>query len=89
MTIVNLSPPKEYTYDDIIDFGKYKGFTVEEVLDKNPGYLIWSHSHIAWFILSEEVKGDAMSLILTNNYRGVPSEDEDELDYDPYYLTDD
>jgi hypothetical protein len=33
--------PKLTEFSQKIDFGKYKGMTVEEVIDIDPGYILW------------------------------------------------
>ena len=35
-----------------LTFGKYKGKTVQEVIDQNPRYLDWALGTIEWFGLS-------------------------------------
>lgn len=30
-----------YDLDDVMDFGKYKGKSVEDVLEEDPSYLLW------------------------------------------------
>jgi len=33
---------KVSTFEDLINFGKYKGQTVEDVIDKDPQYIEWA-----------------------------------------------
>lgn len=35
------SLPKITSVDDVMTFGKYKGQTIEKILDENPGYIVW------------------------------------------------
>jgi uncharacterized protein (DUF3820 family) len=43
----------EHGWDYVFTFGKYKGKTVRDVMDENPGYLIWAHeSGAAYFTQS-------------------------------------
>jgi len=39
-----------------LTFGKYKGKTVQEVIDQNPRYLDWCLETIEWFDLSAEAR---------------------------------
>jgi hypothetical protein len=40
--------------DGKLTFGKYKGLTVREVIEENPGYLVWAISNIEWFNLDSQ-----------------------------------
>ena len=44
--------------DDEITFGKYGGYTVREVLDKNPGYLRWCIENLDGIKFSEDVEAE-------------------------------
>lgn len=46
---------KRYGISDTINFGKYKGDTIEKVLEKDPKYLLWAVEHIEWFELNDDV----------------------------------
>lgn len=50
---------------DKIFFGKYKGKTIQEVMDdyEDYQYLIWAHENISWFELDEELYGDLNILL--------------------------
>jgi hypothetical protein len=39
--------------DDILNFGKYKNWTIQEVIDENPDYLAWAIDNIEWFNLDK------------------------------------
>lgn len=39
----------------ILNFGKYKGKTIEYVLKWNPEYLVWAHTTIKWFKLEDNL----------------------------------
>ncbi len=43
-----------YNIDDSFDFGKYKGKTIEELLNENPGYVDWLIRNVGGFALSDE-----------------------------------
>lgn len=40
-------------------FGRHKGFTVGEVLDQNPSYLVWAYENVESFTLSSPVLTEA------------------------------
>lgn len=41
-----------YNIDDVFDFGKYKGKTIEDLLKENPGYVDWLIRNFRGFALS-------------------------------------
>ena len=41
------------TLADILRFGKYRGKTVKEVIDLNPGYILWMHDE--GFVIDDAV----------------------------------
>lgn len=43
-----------YNIDDEFDFGKYKGKTINELLNENPGYIDWVIRNVDGFALSRE-----------------------------------
>jgi len=52
---------KEYELEDIINFGKYNGSTIKEIVNasilyRNGNYLIWCSENIPNFKLSDTVK---------------------------------
>jgi len=58
-----------YDIDSELKFGKYKPksptediLTIEEVIQKDPGYLVWCHENVAWFALTEDLYLDACGL---------------------------
>jgi hypothetical protein len=44
---------KEFSLSDKLTFGKYKGYTIEDVLEDDPNYLEWAIDEIEWFELDE------------------------------------
>lgn len=34
---------KQIDFDFVFDFGKYSEYTAREVLDEDPGYIVWLH----------------------------------------------
>lgn len=56
---------QEKTLDDIINFGKYKGKTIHQVLHSDASYLVWAHNNIKWFKLSEGVYNEAIDKAYT------------------------
>jgi len=54
---------KKVLVDDIfyvMEFGKFKGFTVGEVFDKEPSYLVWAHETCGHFALSDDMYQQAL-----------------------------
>lgn len=51
--------PEMYTIRSILDFGKYKGNTVEDILHYDPGYILWAIDNIEWFRASLNVTKQA------------------------------
>lgn len=47
--------PVHYSYESVLDFGRYKGKTVEYVVGFDPDYLVWAAETIEWFDLDEDV----------------------------------
>jgi hypothetical protein len=45
-----------------LDFGKYRGKTLEQILKTDPGYLVWIHDHTERGIVSEELYKQAKEL---------------------------
>jgi hypothetical protein len=48
-----------YGLADKLNFGKYKGIAVKELVEENPNYLLWCEENIAWFKLSTFARRDA------------------------------
>jgi hypothetical protein len=44
---------KNFSLNDKLTFGKYKGYTIEEVLESDPNYIEWAIDEIEWFELDE------------------------------------
>lgn len=40
-------------------FGKYKGHTIESILEENPKYLLWAHSKTSIFRMTDELIAEA------------------------------
>jgi hypothetical protein len=38
-----------YDLDTILGFGKYKGYTVEQILEQDPSYLFWLLENVERF----------------------------------------
>lgn len=58
-----------YDIDSELKFGKYKPksptediLTIEDVIERDPGYLVWCHENIDWFALTEDLYLDACGL---------------------------
>ena len=46
---------KLYSTDTILDFGKYRGIELKDVLTSHPSYLKWCVDTIEWFIVMPEI----------------------------------
>jgi hypothetical protein len=57
---MGFSEVKELGLDDLINFGKYKGKTVHQVLHMDASYLVWAHDKIEWFKLKEGIHAEAV-----------------------------
>jgi hypothetical protein len=85
------STNKLYNPDDTLNFGKYNGRKIKDILDFDPEYLVWASNTITWFILPENIRiyayKKATSLIgknLKHNYRNyIDPEDS------PFWFEDD
>lgn len=52
-----------YNLESVMDFGKWKGHTVRDVIQINPVYVMWAHDHVKQFKLPSYIV-DALVLIL-------------------------
>lgn len=43
-----------YTEETILDFGKYKGFTLDLIISTDPNYIIWCVENVEWFNFDSE-----------------------------------
>ena len=48
--------PNEYGLYNRLKFGKYKGEYVQDVIEKDPDYLLWCLDNIDWFKLTKETE---------------------------------
>jgi hypothetical protein len=46
-----------FRLDSKMTFGQYKGWTIEDILKKDPEYLGWAEDTIDWFELDNEAEG--------------------------------
>lgn len=52
-----------YDLESVMDFGKWKGYTVRDVIHRDPVYIMWTHDHVKKFKLPADVV-DALITIL-------------------------
>lgn len=52
-----------YDLESVMDFGKWKGHIVRDVIQRDPIYVMWAHDHVKKFKLPAEVV-DALITIL-------------------------
>ncbi|MBT3421200.1 MAG: hypothetical protein HOB17_12380 [Candidatus Marinimicrobia bacterium] len=50
----NLKEPKEYSLTSKFDFGKFKGKTLNEVLETHRSYIKWSILNVGHFFINEK-----------------------------------
>lgn len=72
---------KIYAEDDFLDFGKYKGMTIKEVIDDDPEYLVWCLDNVNFFDVSENVLQLIENAQIENDFREAMY---DYLDDDPW-----
>ncbi len=56
----------KYHKNTILNFGKYKGAKVKEVIKEDPHYLKWCWENIDWFKASDKVKHQVEIRMLEN-----------------------
>lgn len=39
-----------------IIFGKYKGKTIKEVMEENPGYIVWCYENMKQSLITQTIK---------------------------------
>jgi len=47
---------KIYNLEDTITFGKYRGRTIEDIIDEDCEYIVWCLENIKWFVLSTKAE---------------------------------
>jgi hypothetical protein len=47
---------KFYDLETQFTFGKYNGLTLEQVIEKNPGYISWCLNNLDHFFMSKEIQ---------------------------------
>lgn len=73
-----------FTLDSVLNFGKYKGKTVREVMNEAPGYIVWAYDNIDWFGVSGHLYKNACILAgdpfdKRQLKKGVPSKEDTPL----------
>lgn len=44
-------------------FGKYKGYSVDEVISSNPKYVLWARKNVSYFSLTNEQESALLSML--------------------------
>jgi hypothetical protein len=74
--------PATYGLKDTFNFGKYRGRTLESVLNEDPQYIAWANQNVDFFVVSNEILSKAN---LLKTYQNAPRHsyyyDEDFEDY--------
>lgn len=52
-----------YDLDTKLRFGKYKGYTVEDVLEKDPEYLLWLLENVEHFEVDKALQDAIMRAV--------------------------
>jgi hypothetical protein len=55
MAEIDLSKKKIWGKGDIINFGKYRGTTIKELMKTHPDYLVWCQNNVSFFELDEDL----------------------------------
>lgn len=50
---------KKYGLNDEFTFGKYKNWSIEDVIAEDPEYVVWAVRNIAWF----DIDSDAVTAV--------------------------
>lgn len=58
-TIGDLLKQNQKDYNYVFPYGKHKGKLVTEVIEEDPGYILWASEHISTFNPTEEVLSEA------------------------------
>lgn len=82
---VEKSEPKLYKLDSVFGFGKYKGCTVDDVLEDHPGYIEWCIENIDGFEIHTEVDEDPRWV--DYQFRDLIDDVLDGEDENPYWYT--
>jgi hypothetical protein len=56
---------KKYKFN----FGKYKGTTIADVLNIQPGYIVWAHNTIPWFKVEKNIFDKAVDLDVEEKFQ--------------------
>ncbi len=46
---------KKKGLQDVVTFGRWKGHTLQTVLDEDPDYIIWIEKHVDFFKIDEDI----------------------------------
>lgn len=57
------SPDALHQLDDVIEFGKWKGHTVREVISFDPTYIVWADEHAKRFQVPPEVLDSLLKVL--------------------------
>lgn len=52
----------KHGYKYVFPFGKHKNEYVEDVLEEDPGYIIWAADNVDWFNPTDEILIEAFDL---------------------------
>jgi hypothetical protein len=70
---------------DVLTFGRYKGRTVEELLEEDPDYLTWVNKNVDFFPLEDDVMDAAIEAAVGKKFHGYQGSGGE----NPYWWCDD
>lgn len=69
---------KAHGLQDVFPFGRWKGHTLQTVLDEDPDYLLWVHERVKTFLIDP--------VVMEMAYETVNSMQQNEHDHFPWWL---
>ena len=75
---------KKYKMGSVLDFGKYKGEKVRDIIDNDPGYILWCIANVEWFTCTSAVKDNAEEADEPNHGHCYAYDQDVDVDYDDW-----
>lgn len=86
MDFTNITSDKYPELNDKLGFGKYKGNTIREVLNKDISYIVWCINNVMYFNLSDGFKDAILEEYTKMNQYGWHDDDSEEYGFSPAYI---
>lgn len=74
MKPINQFTPGPFGLEDVFEFGKYRGLTMQYVFDENWRYIEWCDNNISWFGLDEEARRTFDELLNKEDFDIAPED---------------